>query len=551
MIHDIDKKLNKLKIPLIILKHHKKRLATLLFSSHEKPSFFWNRKAAIAFGLPILIIGILLGQSNLFKSPTVTAQEIIKDTLHTIENTSSDQQPSQQLTLLLQILNEAQQSQELEYIGDEYKYGSSGKLEKVYKLVFKDENIIDDIIIRITQNAPPENMVQLHFVSNFPTTSKIEIPLVNNTIRDPEQLRKDLEDPYIAQDWVRDFIHQYNTIALDKLLVKAKEKSPEHQAMLNILSPYILNAEVLILGGAVDNDQKSYVLYTYPLTRQKSISPTTVATVKKAIEKLQAFNTESANMKIKALERALQSEQLKAFNAFTQEERDAMISSNAALRYYEPNQQDTNYESFFFVDDISGEIIHFWLDFTKDSEDFFFMEHNYGIVPLKSTPSSKTAVLDLSPESLQAPVSLEQKQVDASQCLQGALIAPMNGNITQYFNFPEHMGIDIINTIGTPVQAVADGKVENVISSCGANDPTCGDKQGNQVRLIHGNDTRSVYTHLDSVNVEVGQSVKQGDVIGTVGRTGKLFGKSLHLGVLHFELYLCNIPVDPFDYFKV
>lgn len=112
----------------------------------------------------------------------------------------------------------------------------------------------------------------------------------------------------------------------------------------------------------------------------------------------------------------------------------------------------------------------------------------------------------------------------------GARIHPVDGE--NKF----HYGIDISgeNALGSPIIAIADGKVIQVNYSDGA--------AGYNVRILHILDDyewQSRYCHMAQIDVEVGDTVEQGDVIGAVGNTGKSTGPHLHLG-LKFQDQLLN-----------
>ena len=85
-----------------------------------------------------------------------------------------------------------------------------------------------------------------------------------------------------------------------------------------------------------------------------------------------------------------------------------------------------------------------------------------------------------------------------------------------------HSGMDIAAAKGSLIQAPAEGIVRGT-----------GDYffNGNTVFIDHGQGLITVFCHLDRVDVSDGQSVQQGDVIGTVGATGRVTGPHLHLGV--------------------
>lgn len=95
-----------------------------------------------------------------------------------------------------------------------------------------------------------------------------------------------------------------------------------------------------------------------------------------------------------------------------------------------------------------------------------------------------------------------------------------------------HQGIDIDASSGTPVLAVTGG----VVVMVGDAD----DGYGSKVVVDHGGGLGSVYAHLSSVSVGVGQIVGEGQVVGGVGSTGRSTGPHLH-----FELRTFGAQCDP------
>lgn len=126
-------------------------------------------------------------------------------------------------------------------------------------------------------------------------------------------------------------------------------------------------------------------------------------------------------------------------------------------------------------------------------------------------------------------------------------IMPLEGNYrlttpygyTRYVNGAlsgRHMAIDLAMPQGTPVMATNDGIV--VLS----------DElylAGNSVYIDHGMGLFSQYSHLYEWHVEIGDEVKQGDIIGLVGSTG--FSTGPHL---HFTFWVHNVPVNPDLFFE-
>ena len=95
--------------------------------------------------------------------------------------------------------------------------------------------------------------------------------------------------------------------------------------------------------------------------------------------------------------------------------------------------------------------------------------------------------------------------------------------LTQYFSW-RHPGIDIGATLGSPVYAAGTGVVFDAGWNRGG--------YGNQVILEHPDGKRTRYAHLSKINVEIGEPVAQGDVIGLIGSTGRSTGPHLHFEVM-------------------
>ncbi len=89
-----------------------------------------------------------------------------------------------------------------------------------------------------------------------------------------------------------------------------------------------------------------------------------------------------------------------------------------------------------------------------------------------------------------------------------------------------HYGIDIKGvSTGTDIRAIRKGEVVYAQYHRGASKSSF----GKLVILYHGNGIYSYYAHCNSMKVKVGDQVEQGDVIATVGATGRTFGVHLHL----------------------
>jgi len=130
-------------------------------------------------------------------------------------------------------------------------------------------------------------------------------------------------------------------------------------------------------------------------------------------------------------------------------------------------------------------------------------------------------------------------KLELTPYFQSGLIQPAQGRISGVFGSQRilngtpgsfHAGLDIAAPIGTPVRAAADGVValkhDMMVMT------------GNTVVLNHGYGLQTVYIHMNKINVADGQQVKQGDVIGEIGMTGRASGPHLHFGVTWFDTRL-------------
>lgn len=128
----------------------------------------------------------------------------------------------------------------------------------------------------------------------------------------------------------------------------------------------------------------------------------------------------------------------------------------------------------------------------------------------------------------------ETEQVDTN------FMPPVEGRVSgvfgsrRFFNKQAknpHSGLDLAAPPGTPIKAPASATVINTGEYY---------YNGRTVFLDHGQGLISGYFHMTDIEVQPGQQVKQGDVIGTVGATGRVTGPHLH-----WNVYLNGSKVDP------
>lgn len=107
-----------------------------------------------------------------------------------------------------------------------------------------------------------------------------------------------------------------------------------------------------------------------------------------------------------------------------------------------------------------------------------------------------------------------------------------------------HEGLDLTPGVGTPIQAIADGVVSEVGNPSGS--------FGVYAVIDHvidGQKVSSLYGHMlrGSLNVSVGDTIKKGQIVGSVGSTGASSGPHLHISILLGG----TVPIDPFAYLKL
>jgi murein DD-endopeptidase MepM/ murein hydrolase activator NlpD len=123
---------------------------------------------------------------------------------------------------------------------------------------------------------------------------------------------------------------------------------------------------------------------------------------------------------------------------------------------------------------------------------------------------------------------------------------PLQGTITSGFGWRVspfgggwefHKGIDIASYYGAPIRAAGDGEVEFAGWDSGG--------YGRMIIIYHRDGIESVYGHLSSIDVKVGDKVKKGQVIGYEGCSGLCTGPHLH-----FEIREWGTAVNPLKYLE-
>jgi murein DD-endopeptidase MepM/ murein hydrolase activator NlpD len=147
-----------------------------------------------------------------------------------------------------------------------------------------------------------------------------------------------------------------------------------------------------------------------------------------------------------------------------------------------------------------------------------------GMQVIAVTPAASTAVHT---EEIHKAAAYAHERAEREARLQRPLfVMPTKGMFTSGFGYrwgALHGGIDLANSIGTPILAASDG----VVIAAG---PQGG--FGNWVKLRHSDGTVTLYGHLSSWQVDIGQRVWAGDQIAKMGNTGNSTGPHLHFEVL-------------------
>lgn len=103
---------------------------------------------------------------------------------------------------------------------------------------------------------------------------------------------------------------------------------------------------------------------------------------------------------------------------------------------------------------------------------------------------------------------------------------PTDGTFTSGFGArwgTSHNGIDLANSIGTPIHSVSGGEVIDAGPASGF---------GQWIRVQHDDGTITVYGHINTIDVSVGQRVEAGEQIATMGNEGQSTGPHLHFEVI-------------------
>ncbi len=262
----------------------------------------------------------------------------------------------------------------------------------------------------------------------------------------------------------------------------------------------------------------------------------------KITDKIEALNKENSDNKatIKEQEETLKTKEniISALNQIIDSQKATIDSQNEQIK----NQQETidkTEEAINEIADLIGK------DITPISGDSLYN----GLATIEDTEEVIAKAFKDSPKVLEYMAILDDKKAEINEQLKYYPdYNPAKGKISYTFgnHFEKvdgktvtkfHRGLDICNGNGGPIYACAEGTVTEVHLT------DDGTGLGYYVRINHGNGYETLYGHLKSACVKVGQTVTKGQQIGMMGRTGCATGTHVHL-----EIRLNGELQDPLNY---
>lgn len=188
-------------------------------------------------------------------------------------------------------------------------------------------------------------------------------------------------------------------------------------------------------------------------------------------------------------------------------------------------------------------VVHF-ADGTKLEHVFQVEQRTYVAERIDGLPEEQVKLDAATKQKLaaaEARIDAVRRRYGKKPCYREGFAWPAVGRVTSRYGQPRilngvdagiHWGVDIAAPVGTPVRA-----------------PTCGTVvfaeknlplSGNTLILDHGHGISSTFIHLADLTRHVGEEVKKGDVVATVGTTGRTIGPHLHWAMNVFA-----VRIDP------
>lgn len=193
--------------------------------------------------------------------------------------------------------------------------------------------------------------------------------------------------------------------------------------------------------------------------------------------------------------------------------------------------------------------------FSNDYFEGYKKEVTQGKLGVEKKVTTQVFINGVLQKDLKTTQTIVKSKAQAKKTIHGDKSSPLNVNPNAKFAFPVkqvssayvnvgfrgyrgHTGLDICAAKGTPVYAAQTGTVVKVVHQ--------NYSYGNHIVIKHDNTYSTLYSHCNTINVKKGDAVKMGDLIGTVGRTGRATGNHLH-----FEVIKNGVAVNPASYIGV
>ncbi len=177
--------------------------------------------------------------------------------------------------------------------------------------------------------------------------------------------------------------------------------------------------------------------------------------------------------------------------------------------------------------------------------------------PIEVTEEQYTSML--SPEKMEnfkkaiATATVTRPETDYFNYATGSFNLPV-GNKTPNYTFGQSVNLGTTNASGDSGERVCEGVVYIVEEGTSVRSAQAGEvvfsgvlaPTGNTVIVYHGYGIYSYYYHLESLNVQVGYTLTDGEIIGKAGNTGFTNGKT----ALHYAISIDGVFVDPMWFYK-
>ena len=303
----------------------------------------------------------------------------------------------------------------------------------------------------------------------------------------------------------------------DIYIQKEKEQEYQEEVLSNRLKRnYMNNTYNEFLGIILDSDSLSEILFKVKYVNDIMNND------KEIISKLKETKIELAKVKMDL-----------------DSEKESLNTHKASLEYQKQlikEKQDVVLEEKAILDNEMAEL------------DKLESEKQAKIAKIiKSQNYLQSQIEDLTSENKTLSSILQEtsSSISGSTNAKGSFINPTTGTYTSKYGTrihpitkkeSFHTGQDIANSYGTKIVAADGGKVVKANYN-GA--------YGNAIVIDHGNGYSTMYAHLQSFNVSVGDTVSQGQKIGEMGSTGWSTGPHLH-----YEVWYQGKHTNPMNYLK-